>query len=313
MTIEGSIRPEGLRTEVVEWRKGNQTKPNPFTILILSNPSLERPLHSGKFVIDPVMQDQKAFTAIADYTNKNLFGEIPGQAEKLLADSPHASKVRILSAFVEGFLPANSTALVAEDRIDESNMIVPRRDAAPSLLTYLEFDPDIVFFVSKSPTHDRASAWGTTDDDSRGGVSFKYDSRTLTHRFFHSILGMAALHTTATALTPVHEFGHAFSSYTNGFVNDLYVDGGPAFNRKLGHPIPQAFVNYDNTIYASDRSRDGLGYPATWRSYHSELADSRNPALMDNYWKASGGYLASRHDKLTKAYIRDRLAAKVSR
>lgn len=114
-------------------------------------------------------------------------------------------------------------------------------------------------------------------------------------------------------MTPAHEFGHAFSSYTNGFVTDLYVDGDVQFNRKVGRPVPDAFANYNGANYASDKARDSLGYPANWTSYHSELADPASPALMDNFWYAKGGPLNSRHDRLTRNYLVDRILAKVSR
>ena len=48
------------------------------------------------------------------------------------------------------------------------------------------------------------------------------------------------------------------------------------------------------------------------RSYHPELADRMRPALMDEYEEARPDRTAM-HDKLTKAFIIDRVAAKVSR
>ena len=167
--------------------------------------------------------------------------------------------------------------------------------------------------VSNSPTNRRAAAYGTTDDDTRGGIDFTYDGRTLCHRFFHQIPGMAALHTTSSALTAAHEFGHAFSSYSNGFVTDLYVSGDAQFNRKTGRPIPAEFCRYNGVAFASDPLRNGLGYPADWSSYHSQLDDPANPSVMDNFWFGQDNGMACRHDRLTKAYVLDRIAAKVSR
>lgn len=306
-------KERGLQMDIVHMRAGDSSKPNPFTILILSNPALESPLNSGKFILDPIVADKNSFQQTADYVNKSLFGELPDQQEKLFADSPYASKVRVMAAFVKNFLPANPTALVAEDELEKSKIISPRREVVPDMLAYLKFDPDIIFLATKSPTHDRATAYGATDDDNRGGIPFIYDDMTLTHRYYHEIPGMAAIHTTSSALTAVHEFGHAFSSYTNGFVDDLYVDGDAKFNRKVGRPIPSKFAKYRGKSYASDVTRDGLSYPNGWASYHSELGDKNGPAVMDDFWQASGGYVAALHDKLTKSYILDRLAAKVSR
>lgn len=120
------------------------------------------------------------------------------------------------------------------------------------------------------------------------------------------------MHTTSDALTAAHEFGHAFSSYTNGFITDLYVDGGTEFNRKTGRPIPNVFATYKSVAYASDKTRDGLGYPEDWISYHPGLVDPAQPALMDNFYYSTG-YVTSKHDRITKRYTLDRIEAKVFR
>ena len=41
--------------------------------------------------------------------------------------------------------------------------------------------------------------------------------------------------------------------------------------------------------------------------------DPTRPAIMDNYWAAAGGPLKCQHDKLTRAYILDRVHAKATR
>jgi hypothetical protein len=118
-------------------------------------------------------------------------------------------------------------------------------------------------------------------------------------------------------MTPAHEFSHAFSSYSNGFVTDLYRDsdlfchGTIVLNRKDGRPIPDDFAEYHGVTYLSDKTRNGLGY-GDMTSYHSELVDPNQPALMDDYRSAVPSMTAL-HDKMTKAYIMDRIAAKVSR
>jgi hypothetical protein len=79
----------------------------------------------------------------------------------------------------------------------------------------------------------------------------------------------------------------------------------------VGRPIPDSFAEYHGVIYLSDKQRNSLGYdPDCPTTYHPELADPTHPALMDNYHE--GGML-SLHDKITKAYVMDRIAAKVSR
>ncbi|WSH67952.1 hypothetical protein U8Q05_26810 (plasmid) [Rhizobium ruizarguesonis] len=138
-----------------------------------------------------------------------------------------------------------------------------------------------------------------------------YDGRPITHRCFHLIPGMAAMHVTSSGQTASH--GHAFSSYSNGFITDLHVDGNAQFNRKTARPIPGLLCNYGGHSFRSDIARDGIGYPANWTSYHSELNDVSRPARMDDFWKATGGSTTVQHDKLTRAYYLDRIAAKVAR
>jgi hypothetical protein len=303
-------------TDTIEWQKGNTAKSDPFFILILNNPALERPEGSAHFVPDMPgvgAADRAALKKAAGYIFQNLFGLLPGQVDKVLGLSPHANEIRVVSMCIPTTTVSDATALVAEDALDDSLILVARRDQAHAFVSAESLDPDILFLVSQSPTHTRASAFGTTDDDTRSGIAFTYDGWNLSQRYFHLIPGMSAVHATVGGMTPVHEFGHAFSSYTNGYVTDLYVDGTPAFNRKVGRPIPAKFAAYDGTTYNSDAVRDGLGYPGGWQSYHPELIDPTRPAIMDNYWAAAGGPLKCQHDKLTRAYILDRVHAKATR
>ena len=308
--------PMQFSSETINWRPGDPTRKSAFFILILNNPALERPWGSSNFVPDLVggsrSNDRRLFTEQARYIVDNLFGHVTGQAEKLLSDSPYASKIKVSSMYVWGLAPGNATALVGEEDFTGTGIIVPRRDQVPPMLRYLGVNPDIVFIVTNSPTNSRASAYGTTDDDGRPGDPFSYDGHRMYHRYFHLIPGMAAMHTTSSALTAAHEFGHAFSSYSNGFITDLYVDSGVAFNNKLGRPIPNIFANYKGVSYASDKVRDGLGYPEEWESYHPGLIDPARPAVMDNFWYSEDG-ITSRHDRITKRYTLDRVEAKVFR
>jgi hypothetical protein len=259
----------------------------------------------------------RQFTACAKYIVDNLTGKLRGQKEGLLSDSPHVAKIRIWSLFASGIPVSAGSALVAEDPTPGSTIAQPRRDAVVQFLSLLKLDPDIVFLATRSPTHDRASAYGTTDNDAGGGIAVKLDSGVIHHRFHHLIPGMATIHShdnvEDNAMTAAHEFGHAFSSYTNGFVTDLYIDGGTQFNRKVGRPIPSVFANYGGKQFATDMTRDSLSYPASWKSFHPALADPSVPAVMDDYWQTPGGPLRSLHDTLTKQYILDRIAAKTSR
>jgi hypothetical protein len=305
--------PNRFNSEIIRWKEGDSTKIDPLFILVVNNVALETPLGSNKFIADMSTgskADRALFTDIAEYIAKNLFGKMAGQAEKLLSASPHSKKIRFWSMYVWGVPPNGATSLVGTVGGD---IIKPRRDAVVRMLANVGMNPDIVFIVTNSRTHDRAWSFGTTDDDTRGGIAARYDGRKITHRFYHKIPGMVAIHVDAEEMTAAHEFGHAFSSYTNGFICDLYVDGDVQFNRKVGRPLPNKFAAYQGKTYRSDKMRAALGgYPPNWRSYHSELANLTRAALMDNFFEAAKPML-SLHDKITKAYIMDRIAAKVSR
>ena len=301
--------PNGPVTKVL--RKGDTTKANPFTIIIVSNPVLEAPWNSGQFVADSVMSDQNAFDATAQYINTSLFGGLPNQSERFMADPSIASKIRVVSVFVPGRPVQDSNALVAQD--GASNQLIARRAVFVPFLSGLGLQADVAYAISKSPTHTRATAWPASDDDARNGIAFTLDGITLAHRFFNLIPGTVALHTTSRSMTALHEFGHALSSFSNGVITDLYVDNDPALNNKRGRPIPSSFSTYNGANMASDQTRDGLGYGA-WQSYHCELIAPTFPALMDNYWMASDNVPEHcQHDRLTRQFLLDRLRAKIGR
>jgi hypothetical protein len=258
------------------------------------------------------MADQPAFDACAQYTVDALFGALPNQREHLLAEPTLAPHVRIVSLFVTGLPAMDANSLVAQD--GSSFMLIARRDQFNALLAQFGLVADVSYAISKSGSHMRASAWFTTDDDMRAGISFTLDGVALSHRFFCRIPGTVAMHATANSLTALHEFGHAASSYTNGAVVDLYVDGSPGLNNKRGRPIPTAFANHDGTALTSDLIRDSLGYPPDWQSYHCELIDPAFLAVMDNYWLAHDHVPEHcQYDLITRRFLIERLRAKISR
>lgn len=294
-------------------RPGDTTKSNPFTIIIVSNPALEAPWNSGTFIVDPITSNQAAFDACVRYIDDSLFGKLPSQRERFMNDPSIEPKIRVQSLFVTGLPAEDANSLVAQDGV--SNMLVARRSVFIPFLAGQELQiADVVYAVSKSQSHTRASAWFTSDDDFRPGTSFTLDGVTLSHRYFNLVPGTIALHSTSTSLTAMHEFGHALSSYTNGSVVDLYVDSREGFNNKRGRPIPPNFRVYQGSASVSDAARDGISYPVGWQSYHCELLDPATPALMDNYWVAPSGVPEHcRHDKITREFLTDRLRAKISR
>lgn len=293
-------------------RPGDTTKADPFTICVIANPALEAPWQSGQFIRDPITANQVSFDSSVQYINQVLFGNLPNQSEQFLADPQIEPKVRLVSLFVPGLPPQDANSLAAQD--PDSDLLVARRNGFRSFMRRYGLDADVAYAVSSSPTHTRASAWFTSDDDAKPGTGFTLDGVALTHRYYSVIPGTVAIHVSATSMTALHEFGHALSSYSNGMVVDLYVDSNPALNCKTGRPVPAQFANYAGTALPSDPFRDALGYPGGWSSYHCELSDPGFPALMDNYWLAHDHIPEHcRHDKITRDFLADRMRAKIQR
>jgi hypothetical protein len=290
---------------------GDMSKTDPFTIIFVANPAVEAPWNSGTFMTDPIMSDQQAFDDCVRYACDCLLGNLPGQIEGLLADPEIGPKIRIVSVFQVGLSEADDNALVGQDSV--SNLLIARRDVFVPFLARLGLQVDVAYAVSKSASHNRASAWFTSDNDAGPGYNFTLDGVTRSHRFYNLIPGTVALHTTSRSLTPLHEFGHALSSYTNGMVVDLYVDSDTALNNKRGRPIPPQYGNYSGEEIETDFSRDGIGYPSSWQSYHCERLALDVPAVMDNYFLSPRGAEACVHDKVTREFLRDRLLAKLDR
>jgi hypothetical protein len=157
---------------------------------------------------------------------------LPGQQEKVLTDPALMPSIRIVPLYDDGLPTTLANALVGQDSV--SDILVPRRNAFQLLLADYAIQAEIIYAVSASATHTRASAWFTTDDDARAGVPFTLDGNQFYHRFYYSIPGTIAIHTTATSLIALHEFGRALSSYSNGQILDLYVDSPAGLKVKAG-------------------------------------------------------------------------------
>jgi hypothetical protein len=287
-------------------------KPNPFTVCIVANPAVEAPWNSSTFFADPILGQLAAFQAAVAYIDSALFGLLPGQQEQLLADPAIMPFVQVVSLYDDGLAATAANSLVAQD--GGSNILVARRTAFSPFLGNYDINADIIYAVSASASHTRASAWFTTDDDTQPGVAFTLNGNSgFFHRYYNTIPGTVAIHVTSSSLTALHEFGHAISSYSNGKILDLYVDSLVGFNNLVGRPIPATFCNYNGTNFSTDPLRDGLGYPASWQSYHCALVDPTCPAVMDNYWLSQKGPGACLHDSVTKGFIYDRVVAKIGR
>ena len=289
-------------------QQGNLATPHPYTIVFAANPVLKQ--LDGTLILDPVMGTVNAFDACVQYCIDCLFGRVPSQAEDFLADPAVGPNIRIISVFETGLLATAPNSLVEE--MVFGSLLAPRRDNYAPYLAQHGLSADVAFAISGSAAFSRASAWGSTDDTARPGSPFTLDGVVRQHFHFPAIPGTVALRVTNRDLTPAHEFGHAASSYTSGFVTDLYVDSiTPQFNLRIGRPIVDPFAVYNGNAFASDPTRDHLGYGA-WRSYHPQLADTTVPALMDDYTTQSNP-LVCRHDLITRTYLRDRLLAKIRR
>ena len=321
-TVDGRVNPGGATInklnavaptlELKILQAGDTQKKEPYTIAIIANPALETATQSGVYIADPILASKLQFDAAADYTFRVLFGQLPGQQEKLLDDPAIRPKIRVVSLYLDGLPAVDSNALVSHYA---GNITEPRRDRFAPFLASFGIQADVAYAITNSATHNRASAWYTTDDPTRGTVSYQLDGITLSTSKFCKIPGTVAQHIISSSLTGLHEFGHAFSSFTEGQITDQYVDSAPALNIKHGRPIPAAFGNFQGVAYNTDAVRDHIGYPSGWASFHPELTDLAVPSLMDNYWLAPAPRtpLDCRFDKLTAAFIRHRLAAKFSR
>jgi hypothetical protein len=309
-------------------RLGDTTKTKPYRLLIIANPVLlQHPLEGGtQYVADPILSNKAGFDAAVTYINQCLFGEqiTPAadgtnvtQSEQLLKDPAFNGKIRVESLFINQLELTAEHALVEE--MPASTIINPLQENFDGLARFFGVAADVIFAVTQSGTHNRASAHPTTDDTATGGVPFTLDGNNLTHWYGNLVPGVVAIHSSASTLTALHEFSHAASSDSDGFVTDLYVNNpsviGNTVNFRTGRPIPANFASLNNTPFASDTARDGLGYPADWTSYHCQLNDASRPALMDNYKNAAqlSEQIQCRHDQITRQFLLDRLLAKTQR
>jgi hypothetical protein len=290
-----------------------QPKDQPYNVVFVANPAIRT--EAGTLIADPVRTNRPSYQDTVGYALRNLLTV----TEDLLRQGAWDAQFRFVSVFdtVPGVTDANALA-----QEDNPNIMETRRDKLNAFVSQYSERADIVFVMHGSTSHDRASAWFTSDDAAKAGTAYTYDGVARTHGHFQATPGSAALplDMDRTGLTPLHEYGHAGSDFDNGRVTDLYVDGVSGFNvnkkarASSSNPIPTNFATYNGTIYASDQNRDGLGYPPTWTSYHPQLVDAAHPNLMDNYWLAAGGNpQVCRLDGLTYAWYTDRLRAKLNR
>jgi hypothetical protein len=284
------------------------SKHNPYTIAFIANPAIRK--EDGTFISDPVLQNRGRFQSIVIHCFQNLFNV----TEDLLCVGNIDEQMRSVLIFDDSVIVSDDNALAAEYT---PNMMETRRKKLAPFLAKYQITADMVFVIHGSLTHNRATAWYTSDDSARGGTHHYYDGIQRIHGHYPKIPGSATipLSVNPSGLTVIHEFFHAASDFNNGRVNDLYYDGqyvSTAINKKwrasATDPVPADFSTYNTTTYSSKHS----GYPLNWKSYHSQSIDISRPNLMDNYWNADDPHLC-RLDHLTYTWFRDRLEAKLSR
>jgi hypothetical protein len=290
-----------------------EPKDRPYTIVFVANPAIQT--EGGAFIADPVLADRLTFRDVVGFAIRNLLTV----TEDLLRRGDRDREIRFVSIFDSTQGPGDANALAHELA---PNLMETRRDRLNGFLNRYAEVADVVFVMHGSTTHNRATAWYTTDDPSRPSTGYSYDGVARLHGHFPRIPGSTAipLDTNRVGLTPLHEFGHAGSDFDNGRVRDLYNDnvGGFAVNKRsravAGGPIPANFATYDGTNFTSDQNRDSLGYPNNWMSYHPVLIDAGNPNMMDDYNQAPGGNRqVCRLDQLTSEWFIDRIRAKLGR
>ena len=291
-------------------RPGDTSKPNPFTVCLVANPFLEAPYDSNQFVPDPVMQAKVEFDNTVQYIQDALFCRLPNQVEPALSDPRLAASVRVVEIWEPNLPEEPGNALVGQDFA--SHQLWTRRLACRDFVRTRQIEADVIFALSASATHTRATTWYATDNDGAGGVGFTYDQQRRQHCYETLVPGCVALHVTSTSLTALHEFQHAMSSYTNGALVDLYVESPTDINCRNGRPIPPLFVVYNGQSYQSDLNRDSIGYPPGSQRYHSEAIDATRMVVMDNYWNSTPSE-ACANDKLTRQFVVDRILAKMLR
>ncbi|MFF8958000.1 hypothetical protein [Streptomyces sp. NPDC014894] len=302
----------GPRTSVRTLYPG-APKTSPYTIAFVANPAIEAQ-NGGTVRADPAVINRTDYHDVVRYSLTNLFA----QEEDLLRDADVDAQIRLV-AVCDAALPVAAGNALAHEI--SGGTMETRRDRLNDFLAQYDIVADYVSVLHDSATHLRASAWYTSDDPNRPSTFFTYGGGEFGHGHFARVPGSSAMPVTTDqrGLTAMHEFCHAASDFDNGRVWDLYVNGGSGGFDVNSHsraastdPIPVDFAFYNGFFYQSDRTRDGLGYPADWVSYHPALIDTTRPNLMDDYWQADFP-LRCRLDRLTRGWLGSRLHAKIFR
>lgn len=285
-------------------------KEYPFTLAIVANGAIDLDGTLNLYA-DPILGDRTGYHAIVDYAMNNIFAV----DEDFLRRRDRDVEMRIFSVFDDGLPVVAASCLCEEDPASTTMFAV--RDRVNSFLSAYDEEADLCIAFHGSATNTRGSANRCLDDYTRGNpVAFTYDSVGYFHWRFRDQPGSTAIsvNNLTTKMTAIHELGHALSEDNNGRVRDQYQDltyTELTINKKWRaastDPIPLTFADYDGVVYDSDQTRDSLGYPVDWITYHCELKDPAAPNLMDSYTSVS------QFDLLTYAWYQDRVRVILNR
>lgn len=291
-------------------------KDYPFTLAVVANGAIDRD-GSVDLYSDPILGDRAGYHDIVNYAMKNIFAV----DEDFLRPDDRDAEMRIVSVFDEDLQNDVDNCLCQEDAGTATTpgstvMFAVSERVNVFLLGYHEV-ADLCIAFHGSPTHTRGSANRCSDDYTRGTpLPFTYDGVGYFHHQFRAVPGTTAIsvNNLTTKMTAIHELGHAASEDNNGRVRDLYQDQTYpelTINKKWRSastdPVPEDFAEYNGSTYTSDQLRDSLGYPSTWVTYHCRLKAPAAPNLMDSYTPAS------RFDRLTYAWYKDRIRVNLNR
>jgi hypothetical protein len=138
-------------------------KPSPYTIVFVANPAIQSQFGGSTFNADPVLTNRAGYHSAVAYCLQNILRETEG----LLRAGGIDVEMRFVSVF-DATLAAQEQNSLAHEL--PPNIMETRRDVLASFLVRFHETADMVFVLHGSTTHDRASAWFTTDDNSRPAV-----------------------------------------------------------------------------------------------------------------------------------------------
>jgi hypothetical protein len=309
-----------INSQIRVLQSGDISKSNPYTILIVNNPSFTERNWYGKFKPhrDPINNLFDKYNASVNYIYANLFANLPEQAEKFLADDSIRDKIRVISIWKNDLAANDENSLVQIKGQFEARQIVIINfiNRLNTDFPDLNINPDVVFAVTGYDDDGlQPSAYWSIDDEKKGGILFTFDGQSYKHCFYSTYPGMVAIHADHRSMKALHEFSHAVSSSPNGYISDLYNDNdndlksliiNKKINDKYKDVPPREFGVYNNIPYFSDFYRDNDAK----NTIHAERINSEFPALMDNY---NSSPFQSQHDKLSRQFLLDRIRAKISR